>query len=107
MSAPDAQPLVVTPAEVNDLATFTAQLSTELKDALHSVSADVDGLRSSWSGSAASAYFDGWLDVNHGATDVLDALGKLSNDLGSAWSIYDEQEQANTDSYSGARVNMS
>ncbi|QOW31094.1 WXG100 family type VII secretion target [Nocardia seriolae] len=49
---------------------------------VRTVDKEVQGLKSTWSGAAATSYETGWNEMHHGATEVWDALFDLAAKLG-------------------------
>ncbi|MET4613341.1 WXG100 family type VII secretion target [Rhodococcus sp. PvR044] len=92
--------LEVVPEEVALVGRIVRSAAVDLATAMKAVSGDVDALLSSWTGGASASYADGWAHVRDGADKVFEALGDMSELLGSTAEAYEQQEAATAESLS-------
>jgi WXG100 family type VII secretion target len=72
----------VVPEHVSDAGRYVQQTAQALISGLHSASAEVDGLMSSWRGAAATAYAVAWDETHTAALGVFEALADMADLLG-------------------------
>ncbi|WP_167837819.1 WXG100 family type VII secretion target [Nocardia altamirensis] len=77
-----APTFALVPDEVTDAGRYVQQAAQHLISGLRTASADVDGLMSSWRGSAAIAYAVAWDETHTAALDVFEALAEMAELLG-------------------------
>jgi WXG100 family type VII secretion target len=70
------------PDEVTDAGRYVQQSAANLISGLRSASAEVNGLMSSWRGTAATAYSVAWDDTHTAALSVFEALADMAELLG-------------------------
>ncbi len=72
------RPFEVVPAAVSDTGKFVQDTAQTLISAVRSTNTEVQGLTSTWKGTAASAYAHGWEEVRQGAVEALEALKTMA-----------------------------
>ncbi|MFI9508402.1 WXG100 family type VII secretion target [Nocardia sp. NPDC052566] len=82
MTAGSAAPLAMVPENVSNAGQFVSETAQALADGIRSADAEVAQLMSSWRGTAASAYWQGWSETRQGALQVFDALREMAELLG-------------------------
>ncbi|MEU4345339.1 WXG100 family type VII secretion target [Nocardia sp. NPDC023852] len=83
-AAPAASPtaFVVVPEHVCDAGRYIQQTAQNLISGLRAASAEVDGLMTSWRGTAATAYAGAWDETHTAALGVFEALADMAELLG-------------------------
>jgi WXG100 family type VII secretion target len=87
--------VVVVPDHVLETGRFVREVSTELKSGLESLTREVQHLLTTWNGRAADRYEAGWLVVQQGAHEILDALADMSELLSGTAEGYRDRELDN------------
>ncbi|APE37966.1 hypothetical protein BOX37_02520 [Nocardia mangyaensis] len=80
------------PDEVTDAGTYVQQVAETLVNGLASLDVDVNSLLTSWKGTSADAYSDGWIEVKQGADTVLAALAAMAESLGVTSRVLNDQD---------------
>ncbi|MFI6215761.1 WXG100 family type VII secretion target [Nocardia brasiliensis] len=70
------------PDEVTDAGRYVQQAAANLIAGLRSGSAEVDGLMTTWHGTAATAYAAAWDETHRAALSVFEALADMAELLG-------------------------
>ncbi|MGX1775531.1 WXG100 family type VII secretion target [Nocardia brasiliensis] len=70
------------PDEVTDAARYVQQAAANLIAGLRSGSAEVDGLMTTWHGTAATSYAAAWDETHRAALSVFEALADMAELLG-------------------------
>ncbi|MEV4127590.1 WXG100 family type VII secretion target [Nocardia sp. NPDC049707] len=81
-SSATGSPFAVVPDHVSDAGQYVQQTAQTLVTGVRSADADVQGLMTSWKGTAATAYVMGWEETRDGALQVLEALNTMAELLG-------------------------
>lgn len=88
-----APAFVLVPDDVQDAGRYMQQTAANLIAGLRTGSAEVDGLMSSWRGTAATAYAAAWDDTHRAALAVFEALADMAELLGV---VVDRSQAADT-----------
>lgn len=86
--------LSANPEQISAVGAAAKQLEQTLRNALSSVSRDVDEV--AWNGSSADAYREVWRLCHHDGSRILDSLAALSTSLTDAAVGYDTAEKHTT-----------
>lgn len=89
----------VVPEHVSDAGRYIQQTAQELVAGVRSTDAEIAGLMSTWSGTAATAYSQGWEETRRGAVEVLDALAEMAELLGVVTERLTAADQANSTTF--------
>ncbi|GAA5088341.1 WXG100 family type VII secretion target [Nocardia iowensis] len=77
-----APTFALVPDHVSDAGRYVQLTAQNLINGLRSGSADVEGLMSSWRGTAATAYAQAWDETHTAAMAVFEALADMADLLG-------------------------
>jgi WXG100 family type VII secretion target len=77
-----ATAFTIVPDHVSDAGKYVQQTAETLVNGVRAADTDVQGLMSTWKGTAATAYVNGWDETRDGALDVLEALNTMAELLG-------------------------
>jgi ESAT-6 family protein len=87
-----------TPVELQACSALLAQIHKDLRSETDVLRRTMDDLLTGgWRGGAANGFAQGWDQWLHGATDVLDALQRMSRLLGETGQAYQEVDAASAD----------
>ncbi|QBS43805.1 WXG100 family type VII secretion target [Nocardia sp. CS682] len=87
--------LSVVPDEVRAIGRYIYSLAQTFRSALDSAVREVDELTSSgWSGTAATAFAEGWRESRDGGGKIIDALTVMADKLGVSAESYQAQDIA-------------
>ncbi len=94
-SSTTGSPFAIVPEHVSDAGQYVQRTAQTLVNGVRSADADVQGLMSSWKGTAATAYSTGWEETRDGALQVLEALNTMAELLGVVGVEYTGTDTAN------------
>ncbi|WP_378732843.1 WXG100 family type VII secretion target [Nocardia brasiliensis] len=77
-----ATTFALVPDHISDAGRYVQLTAQSLIDGLRSGSAEVNGLMSSWSGTAANAYAQAWEETHTAALAVFESLADMADLLG-------------------------
>ncbi|WP_082393031.1 WXG100 family type VII secretion target [Nocardia arizonensis] len=95
-SSAASSPFAIVPDHVSDAGQYVQRTAQTLVNGVRSADADVQGLMTSWKGTAANAYAAGWEETRDGALQVLEALNTMAELLGVAAVEYTSTDTTNT-----------
>ncbi|MGA4792252.1 WXG100 family type VII secretion target [Nocardia sp. AB354] len=95
----------VVPAEVRDAGKFVQMTATALVNGIRSADSEINGLMTTWKGTAADSYLSGWEETKKGALEVLDSLATMADLLGVVAVSYADVDDRAAGSIGGA-LNM-
>ncbi|MFQ6393164.1 WXG100 family type VII secretion target [Nocardia sp. KC 131] len=91
----NGQNLSVVPDEVSAVGRYVYSLAQTFRSALDSAGTEVDELTSSgWSGTAATAFAEGWRESRDSGGKIVDALAVMAEKLGVTAENYLAQDTA-------------
>ncbi|MEU2038969.1 WXG100 family type VII secretion target [Nocardia niwae] len=94
------------PAEITDAGRYIQQAAQTLRDGIRSADAEVDGLMSTWRGTAADAYSAAWGEARQGALSILEALHGMGELLGVAVGTVVDADTARADGTTAATSSL-
>ncbi|MBF6204319.1 WXG100 family type VII secretion target [Streptomyces gardneri] len=90
----------VTPDDVLDVGRFAYQMATNLRSSADALDNEVSALLTSWKGSSATSYAEGWRDMFDSARLVWDELFQLAEKLGITADMFRAQDTNNAGEFS-------
>ncbi|WP_433729167.1 WXG100 family type VII secretion target [Nocardia sp. CA-129566] len=96
----------IVPDHVASAGQYVQQTAETLVNGVRSADTDVQGLMSTWKGTAADAYVAGWEETRDGALDVLEALNTMAELLGVVSTEYKATDTTNANDFRQSSLDL-